>query len=670
MTLLTAPSAFTFVPEDPEQCSKIDVAHSPKTLADLKLRLKGDHSKIYATFEPTIRFLEQYRGVEAKLDDLFAELTIVGFRPYLERQTNYATTSLNTHVARFTTLRNHAVEYGYRRYIPVPWQGVYSRDEAKGCFEFVDYFSARVNDPNEVTVEAAEELAKQQAQDGIRGYSEAVNRKNKFLKLLRLCEYTEKQPIATARDDDFGEPVQKMPQPLQGQVEKLLSDMLTGDLTKSVSPDWELQPWDTPTEADLKREEGKGTRRKRTVKQVASAFSLIFGYVKNVIPPKGDDKGYNSMEKLISHDPVWSFRNHALRVRVWTGDAVRNPLASLFAAMKRSKDCDHMKLNWTDELLDGIPRTTQAERDKRKEDHYLTIKELEAIPAKIKAERKKCETRLSEAKAKEQKPDVRRSPYRAQRAKKAICTQKKAIAQLVMAEFIFSFLVVWPLRGSNLRNLRIGGNSPNLFKLSIKRTAVLQIPPEVQKILDDDSGAAVWQVIIPKDEHKTGRITGKMVHVILPSLIVDSLEEFLKYRDDLLADDENNPGQKIDPGTALVSLAGNQLSYTSFARLVKDFAFKYGGAPMNPHLFRDAVGDECMINRPEESEHVAKGLFQSSDKTLKRSYAARHNASCGANKLNEMALARREKTDKEVLAHKSNTRFRTGTNLDDRKEQC
>ena len=68
---------------------------------------------------------------------------------------------------------------------------------------------------------------------------------------------------------------------------------------------------------------------------------------------------------------------------------------------------------------------------------------------------------------------------------------------------------------------------------------------------------------------------------------------------------------------------------------------------MNRHLFRDAIGDDdTIINHPEKSYKVAKGLLHSSDATLKRVYSGRENASIGVNELNEMTRSRRERREK------------------------
>jgi hypothetical protein len=176
-------------------------------------------------------------------------------------------------------------------------------------------------------------------------------------------------------------------------------------------------------------------------------------------------------------------------------------------------------------------------------------------------------------------------------------------------------------------------------------------------------------VHIPASEHKSGRKTGKTIDAFLPSEIAAdvALPEYLKYREVFLIGPD---GETVlpDHGTLLLNDRGTRLSISSFERLVQDNAFKYGKAPMNPHMFRDAVSDECMIKHPQDSEHVAKGMFQSSDRTMKRSYSARHNASSGANSLNENARSRREGREKEQTLRLKKV-LSSNSNLDEYKKQ-
>lgn len=618
----------------------------PETLVDLESCIKNDPTKIYRIFAPTFRLLEEYCQKDAKdikLVDLFNELTICGFRPFLRNQIHYSTGSVNTHVARFTTLRKHAKrDYHYEGYhFPEPWRVVIDLAEEAGCSEYADHFARITKDPGEVTTEAAKELTLFQSRYGYRSYTSAVDRQNAFLRLLRRRGYTEQQPLATARENSFGTPVKGMPPKLKDQTERLRLSMVSGNQNTVLSPQWKPQPWDVATEADLKREEGSGSRRERTADLAVGAISRIHGYLADIC----DVDGIDSMELLITKDHLYSFRNFSLRFRRNDGDSVRNPLAVLFAALRRCKQFPHIDLSWADELLDGIPRTPPGERAKRKDEHYLPLDEVDPIADMIRVDRQKDERRLQKAQRHEEKLGDGRSRYRVRKAELSFRTQTSEIARLVMAEFIYRFLTTWPWRGENLCKCRVKpAENPNLFSGPVKRIAGVQVPPQIAKVRDKNPDADVWQVHIPANEHKTGRTTGKDIDAFFPWELVGPLEEWLKYRANFL-----EVIKVPDPGTLLINERGKQLSLASFERLVKDMAVKYANAPMNPHLFRDAIADECLERHPQDSEHVAKGMFHSSDKTLKRSYATRHNASVGTNFLDAQARVRREKREKQAL---------------------
>jgi hypothetical protein len=653
-----------------QQCPELSVSSElnqpPETLGDLALRLIADSTKIYGTFVPTIQLLELYFGkldkdagqtdrlakdagqvggqaepprvlaANIKLAELFSEMRIRGFRPYLKTEHNYTGRSRDTHVARFTTLRKHAEEYGFDREIPKPWRELVSQAGARHCLAFTDHFAETKESPADVTVEDAEDLARLLAKDGGYSWEATKAQENRFLKLLRDNGFTEQQPLATVRDKDYAVQPTKMPDiPLKTQAEKFRSFILSSSSVNKTGTKWAPKPWDTPTKYDLKREEGSGTRRPRTAQQAIDAIAMLYGFA-----TKFCDLNIRDLKELLDYDLNVSFRNWSLRVRVKTGDAVRNPLAILYSNLKRWPEFDDVDLDWTDELLDDIPRTPQADVEKRKEGRYLLLEELDLIPDKVLADRKREEARLREAQANEERRGGRRSSYRVRKAEKSIRSQIKEVFRLVTAEFIFRFLCVWPWRGSNLCNCKLDGDTPNLFKGPILRPAMVQMTPSVKAIWRDDHNAEFWQVYIPPQDHKTGRRTKMEIRAVLPGEI--PVDEYLKCREAFLHE------LRSECGALLVNTEGNPLSLRSLERLIEDIAFKYGGAPMNPHLFRDAHGDDCLMHHPEESENVAKGLFHTSDRTLKKSYSLRHNASFGANKLDELARRRREKREGEL----------------------
>ena len=373
------------------------------------------------------------------------------------------------------------------------------------------------------------------------------------------------------------------------------------------------------------------------------------------------------MEDLMDPNLILSFKNWSFRVRIKTGDSVRNPLSILFANLKRWPEFKHVDLSWTDDLLDNIARTLPAEREQNKELVYLTQEELDEIPGKVNAELLREQARLGEMLANEKRLEGRRSNYRVRKAKLSVGTQMKTIFYLKTAEFVFRFLTIWAWRVSNLSNLRISGANPNLYKRAIPKRPPFEVPPKVAKESTDNPAAEFWQVHIPPQEHKTGRRTGKGFDAVFSGLLVDPLEDLLAYRKKILQyfrelDPKTPPAP--DPESFLLNDSLGPMNSACLRRLIENIAFEFGGTPMNPHLFRDAASDYCMDNNPEKSEEVAHGLMQASAKTMKRNYGLRHEASAGANSLNEMARARQHKREKDAQANQSKrpVHFGTGTN--------
>jgi len=685
MTFSTSPAGTKIAENCPEQ-SLFTGLNQDATLADLELRLIADPTKIYPTFTPTIRLLELYftklaadaaraggmaedlvrrlppkTATDIKLAELFLELRIRGFHPYLKAETNYTERSMNTHVARFTTMRRHAEEYGYRRNIPEQWRKLVPLGQAKRCSVFLDYFASTVGSPEDVTTEAAKKLTRELAHTKVYRYCDALNRKNMFLKLLRENGFTRQQPLAMARSKKIGVQPERMPEsPIKTQTIAFRDFMIFGSSPK-IGPKWEPKPWDAPSQADLKREEGKGTRRRNTAKQAIDVIALLYGFATEEC-----ELTIERLEELMDPDLIRSFKNWSFRVRLKTGDSIRNPLSILFANLKRWKEFEHVDLDWTDDVLDEIARTPAVEREQRKELVYLKQEELDGIPDKVKAERIREETRLLEAQANEARREGRRSGYRIRKAKNAIGTHMKTIFRLLLAEFVFRFLSTWSWRVSNLSSLRISGETPNLYKRAIPPRPPFEIPPKVAEKHLRDPNAEFWQVHIPPQELKSGRKNGRGFDALFSDLLVDNLEEFLTYREKILEyfKDPAPETPPVPPETLLLNDSLLPMSSASLRRLIEDTAFEFGGNPMNPHLFRDATTDYCMEHHPDKSEEVAHGMMQASDKTMKRSYGVRRIASAGANALSEMARARQYKRDKDAQARHLNAGSNGNNNRD------
>ena len=273
MSNLLRPDGTTIADNCPELSADTTISQAPITLADVELRLMADPTKIYRTFAPTIRLLELYftklaakaaraggmpedlvrklppkTAADIELAELFLEIRVRGFYPFLKRETNHTRCSRNTHVARFTTIRKHTEEeYGFRRNLPEQWRKLVAVAQVKRCSVFLDHFAGTTDNPDEVTVEAAEEVARELARSNVYSWCDARDRKNTFLKLLRENGFTRQQPLATGRAKKIGVQPEKMPESrIKTQTFGFRNFMLFGSSPK-IGPKWDPRPWDTPT---------------------------------------------------------------------------------------------------------------------------------------------------------------------------------------------------------------------------------------------------------------------------------------------------------------------------------------------------------------------------------------------------------------------------------------
>ena len=107
----------------------------------------------------------------------------------------------------------------------------------------------------------------------------------------------------------------------------------------------------------------------------------------------------------------------------------------------------------------------------------------------------------------------------------------KEVAATVRDELLMLWLVILPWRNRNLRECRVGGNRPNIFKAPIDPTAPISKPQWVESALRADPGTAFWQFKFSKEETKAGND----VHALVPRPLIPLLEEYMMHRQCLVA---------------------------------------------------------------------------------------------------------------------------------------
>jgi integrase len=240
-------------------------------------------------------------------------------------------------------------------------------------------------------------------------------------------------------------------------------------------------------------------------------------------------------------------------------------------------------------VLDTIPVEPYSEVRIRKAAKYLEYAVLESIPTKIRALRE----------------TVRK-------------IEAKNISKLAVGELLIRFLLVLAWRQRNLRECRIAGPTPNLFKGRIGAFSQIDKPKWVVEAENRDPNAEFWQFRFSCEETKMGI----PVHAVLPRPLIAPLEEYLnKFRPQLIG--------SVEPLTLFVNSDGMPMGENDVTRLVSELTLRHGGRVVTPHLFRDVVAFAWLKAHAADYLTLSKLLWHSSVNTTIFYYGGRFNESSG-----------------------------------------
>ena len=232
------------------------------------------------------------------------------------------------------------------------------------------------------------------------------------------------------------------------------------------------------------------------------------------------------------------------------GLALRTNLGMLRAALRYHPVHHLINVDWYDPLLASIPLESKSERKKRKAYKYLEYSVLEQIPNLI---------RLEHAK-----------------------TRKSMLAsRLAMRELLMKWLITLPWRQLNIRECRVSGPEPNLFKGPIPPFSDLTKPDWVIEEETMNPNAVFWQ------------FRGKNSETL-----------FLKR-------------------------AGRPLRRATMTELIEELTLSYGGKKVNPHSFRDIAAYTWLRHHAEDFLTLSKMLWHSNLATTVETYGSRFNESAG-----------------------------------------
>lgn len=444
----------------------------------------------------------------------------------------------------------------------------------------VRHFSRITRTPAEVTVEAVDLWGEARLEDGV-PLSAVTERKSHFWKLLRRTGWTSLNPSGSQRSSNYGVPLEQLPPGLQTDVIAALK-------------------WKQAEFAPGRPKDGK--IRKSSALSLESAFCCLAGYAINI-------RGLNpaSLAELLKKEIVEGFVEWAINERGLKGWSVKHKLVMIAAVVLHHRSYSSQDLSWFRQLTDGIPIEDASARKERKARKYVEYSVLETIPRAIGAERISCERG--------------RQPKR------------RKIARLAMEELMVRWLLVLPWRQRNVRECRVTGDAPNVFKGRIPQFSELDRPAWVVEEESRNPEAEFWQVRFSAQETKTGI----PIHFLLPKQLIAALEEYLStYRPQLLGSRKTN--------TLFLNSIGAPLTSRAIQHVVGNWSFRVAGVRTTPHLFRDAVAFKWLKEHPKDYLTLSKMLWHKNVQTTISIYGARFNESSGVSAMESWLEERAMKT--------------------------
>jgi hypothetical protein len=487
-----------------------------------------------------------------------------GFRPFLEGR-QYGENSVRTYVNHVRILLNSASAAGWQPTDPTSeeWRRVIAIAAEKNCTDVARHLAAIRKSPREVTIEDVDQWVHVAAQRGL-AYRSATARRSCFWRILRDCGYAKKLPVCILREKNYGIAIEDFPADLKKEVTDLLK--------------WKQVPyaWDRP----------KGARhRPPTAKRLAHVISALYGYAVNI----NSQTGISSLSQLAQRHIVGGFIEWCIMEREVKGQTLQRNLRLLDGALRQHPRYEGLKLDWFKPLLDGVPTEPESVLKKRKAEKTLEYAVIETIPEKIRAQRPSA-------------------------AKKG----RKQLALLVREELMIRWLSVLPWRQRNIRECRIGGSTPNLYKGPVPTVTTIDMPAWAAEERQKNPNAAFWQFHFTEEETKTGCA----VDALLPHQLIGPLEEYLSgFRSDLLSGD--------DPGTLFLNEVGPPMSLNQVTRIVSDNTLKHGGRRVTPHLFRDIVSRAWLKEHPKDYLTLSKLLWHANPNEVIKTYGSLFNESSG-----------------------------------------
>lgn len=536
------------------------------------LRTTGDLLRIWETAPP--QFLPMLKSTIALLGtyletvpdaislDLIAQ-SRAGFRRFLEGR-RYAAASVRTYVGLVRILLNLAEELGWilDETVPAEWTDLLAPSTAEDCEDVLRHFVGLGKQPADITLDDVDQWVASAVQTGM-PYTSARSKRTGFWRVLTSGSATSVSlPPTLLRKERYGVAMEELPAKLRTDLAELLR--------------WKQAAFAIERPRDAKY-------RPVTATILRQFVCGMYGFAIKTAP----NVTIESLADLVQKPIVGAFIEWLLNEREMKPDGVHSRLRLLSAAMRQHPSYKTINVDWLVSMLASIPRETRAAINERKARKYLELEALAEIPSMIHATR-------------------------------AAALKKGGVdlAHTAMQELLMQWLVTIPWRQRNIRECRIAGAMPNLFKAKISPFSDIQKPDWVIKQERNDPDATFWQFRFSEEETKTGA----PVHSILPRRLVAPLEEYLsEFRPALVRDS--------DPGTLFLNRVGQPMDKCTMTLLVSELTLRYGGRRVTPHRFRDIVAFAWLREHAHDYLTLSKLLWHADVNTTLKIYGSRFNES-------------------------------------------
>jgi integrase len=485
-----------------------------------------------------------------------------GFRPFLESQ-RHKVGSVRSYVNYLRMLLDAAGDLGWKPHARLSreWQALLDEAKRKECLTIAKSLAQKKDSPEQITAEDLERWIEASVKGGMR-YVSARASVNKVWRTLVACGYVKNVPMSVLRQKNVGIPISRFPSPIKEEV---------AEVVRWKSAEYEPE---RPARAHI---------REVSAQSVQQTICSLLGYATKF----GNYANVTSLGQLMQKPIIGAYISWCINERKLKGGPLLTQLAAVLAAVSKHPAHKALDLSWYRPLLDTIPVDSYEEVKARKAKKYLDYEVLESIPEKMRAERN------AEAKRGEE-----------------------YVARLAMEELMIRWLLLLAWRQRNVRECRVEGESPNLFKGKVPVYSYIDRPDWARQMEASNPNAEFWQIRFSREETKTGI----SVHSLLPRPLIGPLEEYLnEYRPILLQ------GRQCE--TLFLSKGMEEMSCSDVADIVSEKTLRYGGRRVTPHLFRDVVAFAWLKSHPEDYLTLSKMLWHKHLSTTINYYGSRFNES-------------------------------------------